>query len=158
MGRIEWAAPLPWQPPLAPFSQDYSTALRKLANHHRWINKSIRWRAPASPLCWNTERKNTENSSANDDEMRKIMEITDELLQKLPEDVIHASGKTGFGVGNIIQAIIDRVPAPKGDPDAPLQALIFDSVYNSYRGIDISFVGVSIFLANTIESIWARHR
>ncbi|QXP72083.1 elongation factor 4 [Polaribacter sp. R2A056_3_33] len=69
-------------------------------------------------------------------------EVTDDIVDLLgcdPEDVIHASGKTGFGVDNILAAIIDRVPAPKGDPDAPLQALIFDSVYNSYRGIETYF-------------------
>ena len=69
-------------------------------------------------------------------------EVTDDIVDLLgcdPEDVIHASGKTGFGVDNILEAIIDRVPAPKGDPEAPLQALIFDSVYNSYRGIETYF-------------------
>ncbi|AUC85461.1 elongation factor 4 [Polaribacter sp. ALD11] len=69
-------------------------------------------------------------------------EVTDDIVDLLgcnPEDVIHASGKTGFGVENILAAIIDRIPAPKGDPDAPLQALIFDSVYNSYRGIETYF-------------------
>jgi len=69
-------------------------------------------------------------------------EVTDDIVDLLgcdPEDVIHASGKTGFGVGDIIQAIIDRIPAPEGDVDAPLQALIFDSVYNSYRGIETYF-------------------
>ncbi|MCL7762433.1 translation elongation factor 4 [Polaribacter sp. Z014] len=69
-------------------------------------------------------------------------EVTDDIVDLLgcdPEEVIHASGKTGFGVENILAAIIDRVPAPKGDPDAPLQALIFDSVYNSYRGIETYF-------------------
>ncbi|MDB2571706.1 MAG: translation elongation factor 4 [Polaribacter sp.] len=69
-------------------------------------------------------------------------EVTDDIVDLLgcdPEDVIHASGKTGFGVDNIIQAIIDRIPAPEGDVDAPLQALIFDSVYNSYRGIETYF-------------------
>ncbi len=69
-------------------------------------------------------------------------EVTDDIVDLLgcdPEDVIHASGKTGFGVDNILQAIIDRVPAPKGNVDAPLQALIFDSVYNSYRGIETYF-------------------
>lgn len=74
--------------------------------------------------------------SANPDE------VTDDIVDLLgcdPEDVIHASGKTGFGVDNILTAIIDRIPAPKGDPDAPLQALIFDSVYNSYRGIETYF-------------------
>ena len=69
-------------------------------------------------------------------------EVTDDIVDLLgcdPEDVIHASGKTGFGVDNILKAIIDRIPAPEGDPDAPLQALIFDSVYNSYRGIETYF-------------------
>ena len=69
-------------------------------------------------------------------------EVTDDIVDLLgcdPEEVIHASGKTGFGVGNILKAIIERVPAPKGDPNAPLQALIFDSVYNSYRGIETYF-------------------
>lgn len=51
------------------------------------------------------------------------------------EDIIEASGKTGMGVQEILDAILDRVPAPKGDVDAPLEALIFDSVFNSFRGI-----------------------
>ncbi len=51
------------------------------------------------------------------------------------EDIIHASGKTGDGVENILENIIHKVPSPKGDPEAPLQALIFDSVFNSFRGI-----------------------
>ncbi|WP_439127875.1 translation elongation factor 4, partial [Polaribacter sp.] len=69
-------------------------------------------------------------------------EVTDDIVDLLgcnPEEVIHASGKTGFGVDNILKAIIERVPAPKGNPDAPLKALIFDSVYNSYRGIETYF-------------------
>jgi GTP-binding protein LepA len=69
-------------------------------------------------------------------------EVTDDIVDLLgcdAEEVIHASGKTGFGVENILEAIIDRIPAPKGDPDGPLQALIFDSVYNSYRGIETYF-------------------
>ncbi|MFL3661212.1 MAG: translation elongation factor 4 [Polaribacter sp.] len=69
-------------------------------------------------------------------------EVTDDIVDLLgcePEDVIHASGKTGFGVENILEAIIARIPAPQGDPEAPLQALIFDSVYNSYRGIETYF-------------------
>jgi GTP-binding protein LepA len=69
-------------------------------------------------------------------------EVTDDIVDLLgcdPEEVIHASGKTGFGVDNILAAIIDRIPAPEGDPEAPLQALIFDSVYNSYRGIETYF-------------------
>jgi GTP-binding protein LepA len=51
------------------------------------------------------------------------------------DEIIPASGKTGMGVLDILKAIIDRVPAPKGNPDAPLKALIFDSVFNSFRGI-----------------------
>ncbi|HDR51662.1 MAG TPA: elongation factor 4 [Mariniphaga anaerophila] len=51
------------------------------------------------------------------------------------EDIIYASGKTGMGVETILEQIIEKVPPPKGDPDAPLQALIFDSVYNSFRGV-----------------------
>ena len=69
-------------------------------------------------------------------------EVTDDIVDLLgcnPEDVVHASGKTGFGVDNILKAIIEKVPAPQGNPDAPLKALIFDSVYNSYRGIETYF-------------------
>ena len=58
-----------------------------------------------------------------------------ELIGGKREDIIEASGKTGLGVDKIIEAIITRVPAPKGNPDAPLQALIFDSVFNPFRGI-----------------------
>lgn len=58
-----------------------------------------------------------------------------DLIGCLPEDIIRASGKTGMGVNEILEAIIKRIPAPKGDPEAPLQALIFDSVFNSFRGI-----------------------
>ncbi|WP_397364122.1 translation elongation factor 4 [Olleya sp. R77988] len=69
-------------------------------------------------------------------------EVTDDIVELLgcdPSEVIHASGKTGFGAEDILQAIIERIPAPKGDPDAPLQALIFDSVYNTFRGIETYF-------------------
>ncbi|MFD1062640.1 translation elongation factor 4 [Winogradskyella litorisediminis] len=69
-------------------------------------------------------------------------EVTDDIVDLLgcdPEEVIHASGKTGFGVDNILKAIIERIPAPQGDPNAPLQALIFDSVYNTFRGIETYF-------------------
>jgi GTP-binding protein LepA len=58
-----------------------------------------------------------------------------ELLGCKREDILSASGKTGMGVHDILEAIVARIPAPKGDPNAPLQALIFDSVYNSFRGI-----------------------
>ncbi|AXO80694.1 elongation factor 4 [Olleya aquimaris] len=69
-------------------------------------------------------------------------EVTDDIVDLLgcdPSEVIHASGKTGFGAEDILQAIIERIPAPKGDPEAPLQALIFDSVYNTFRGIETYF-------------------
>ncbi|MFM2292307.1 MAG: hypothetical protein RIS29_2120 [Bacteroidota bacterium] len=58
-----------------------------------------------------------------------------ELLGCKPEEIIRASGKTGMGVDDILKAIVERIPAPKGDPEAPLQCLIFDSVFNSFRGI-----------------------
>ncbi|MFT4576293.1 MAG: GTP-binding protein LepA [Polaribacter sp.] len=69
-------------------------------------------------------------------------EVTDDIVDLLgcdAEDVIHASGKTGIGIGAILEAVIEKIPHPEGDPDAPLQALIFDSVYNSYRGIETYF-------------------
>jgi GTP-binding protein LepA len=65
-------------------------------------------------------------------------EVKDQIIDLLgckPEDIIEASGKTGQGMEDILQAVIERIPAPKGDPNAPLQALIFDSIFNSYRGI-----------------------
>ncbi|NDV70335.1 translation elongation factor 4 [Dysgonomonas sp. 25] len=65
-------------------------------------------------------------------------EVEDQIIELLgvkPEEIIRASGKTGEGVYDILRAIIERIPAPKGDPEAPLQALIFDSVFNSFRGI-----------------------
>ncbi len=68
----------------------------------------------------------------------KVEEVEDQIVELLGCDrseIIRASGKTGMGVPDILEAIIKRVPAPKGDPDAPLQALIFDSVFNSFRGI-----------------------
>ena len=58
-----------------------------------------------------------------------------DLLGCEPEDVLRVSARTGEGVQAVLDAIVDRVPAPKGDPDAPLQALIFDSVFNQFRGI-----------------------
>ena len=70
--------------------------------------------------------------------------VTDQVVDLLgckPEDVLLASGKTGQGVPEVLDAIIERIPAPQGDPDAPLQALIFDSVFNSFRGI-IAFLVV----------------
>ena len=65
-------------------------------------------------------------------------EVEDQIVDLLGckrEEIIRASGKTGLGVEDILRAIVEHVPAPKGDPDAPLQALIFDSVFNPFRGI-----------------------
>jgi len=62
-----------------------------------------------------------------------------DLLGCKDEDIIPASAKTGLGVEDILRAIIDRIPAPKGDANAPLKAIIFDSVYNSFRGIEAYF-------------------
>ena len=64
--------------------------------------------------------------------------VEDEIIELLGckrEEIMRASGKTGMGVPEILEAIVERVPAPKGDPNAPLQALIFDSVFNSYKGV-----------------------
>jgi len=65
-------------------------------------------------------------------------EVEDQIIELIgckPEDILRASGKTGMGIPDILEAIVTRVPAPKGDPEAPLQCLIFDSVFNSFRGI-----------------------
>ncbi|MBA9079568.1 translation elongation factor 4 [Rufibacter quisquiliarum] len=69
-------------------------------------------------------------------------EVSDQIIDLIgcdKEDIIHASGKAGIGIEEILAAICERIPAPKGDPEAPLQALIFDSVFNSYRGIEVYF-------------------
>ena len=65
-------------------------------------------------------------------------EVADESVDLLgckPEEILRCSAKTGMGVPEILDAIVDRIPAPKGDPNAPLQALVFDSVFNPFRGI-----------------------
>jgi len=65
-------------------------------------------------------------------------EVSDQIVDLIgcsPEDIIQASGKTGYGVDVILDTIIEKIPSPEGDPDKPLEALIFDSVFNSYRGI-----------------------
>lgn len=65
-------------------------------------------------------------------------EVEDQIVDLLGcdrEDIIRASGKTGMGIDDVLKAIVERVPAPEGDPEAPLQALIFDSVFNPFRGI-----------------------
>jgi GTP-binding protein LepA len=65
-------------------------------------------------------------------------EVSDQIIELIgcsPDDIIPASGKTGMGVETILKHVIERIPAPKGDPSKPLQAMIFDSVFNPYRGI-----------------------
>ena len=65
-------------------------------------------------------------------------EVTDEIVDLIgcaPEDVLRCSARTGEGVAEVLRAVVERIPAPQGDPDAPLQALIFDSVFNPFRGI-----------------------
>ena len=71
-----------------------------------------------------------------------IEEVEEQIIDLLgckKEEIIHASGKTGIGIEQILEAIIERIPAPVGDPEAPLQALVFDSVFNSYRGIIVYY-------------------
>jgi GTP-binding protein LepA len=71
-----------------------------------------------------------------------IEEVQDQIIELIgckPEDILLASGRTGQGVDKILEAIVARIPSPKGDPDAPLQALIFDSIYNSFRGIIVYY-------------------
>src|SRR5205085_12679739 len=70
--------------------------------------------------------------SANPEEVKD--QIVD-LLGCRREEILAASGKTGLGVPEVLEAIVNRIPAPIGNPDAPLKALIFDSVFNSFRGI-----------------------
>ena len=69
-------------------------------------------------------------------------EVSDQIIDLIgcdQEDILHASAKTGLGIQEILEAVVSRIPAPDGDPEAPLQALIFDSVYNPFRGIEAYF-------------------
>jgi GTP-binding protein LepA len=71
-----------------------------------------------------------------------VDEVKDQIIELIgckPDDILLASAKTGLGVPEILEAIVDRIPAPKGNPEAPLQALIFDSVFNSFRGIIVYY-------------------
>ncbi|HRI58121.1 MAG TPA: translation elongation factor 4 [Saprospiraceae bacterium] len=79
-----------------------------------------------------------------DMESAMIEEVQDQIIDLIGckrEDIISASGRTGIGIPEILAAVIDRVPAPSGDPNAPLQTMIFDSMFNSYRGV-IAYVRV----------------
>jgi GTP-binding protein LepA len=71
-----------------------------------------------------------------------IEEVKDQIIDLIgckPEEILLASGRTGIGIEAILEAIVQRIPSPKGNPDAPLQALIFDSVFNSFRGIIVYY-------------------
>ncbi|MGJ7031392.1 translation elongation factor 4 [Niabella hirudinis] len=71
-----------------------------------------------------------------------IDEVKDQIIDLIgckPEDILLASGRTGLGIDAVLEAIVEKIPAPKGDPGAPLQALIFDSVFNSFRGIIVYY-------------------
>ncbi|HYC40155.1 MAG TPA: translation elongation factor 4 [Chitinophagaceae bacterium] len=71
-----------------------------------------------------------------------VEEVKDQIIELIgckPNEILLASARTGVGVNEILHAIVDRIPSPKGDPAAPLQALIFDSVYNSFRGIIVYY-------------------
>ncbi len=71
-----------------------------------------------------------------------IEEVEDQIIELIgckKEEILHASGRTGVGVDGILDAIVNKIPAPVGKPDAPLQALIFDSMFNSFRGIIVYF-------------------
>ena len=85
-------------------------------------------------------------------------EVEDEIIELLGckrEEIIRASGKTGMGVDDILRAVVERIPCPTGDENAPLQALIFDSVFNSFRGIIAYFkiVNGSIRQGEQVEFI-----
>ncbi len=93
-------------------------------------------------------------------------EVKDQIVELLGckrEDILEASGKTGVGIDNILRKIVEVIPAPKGDPKAPLQALIFDSVFNSFRGIIAYFkivngtinTGDFVKFANTEKEYYA---
>jgi GTP-binding protein LepA len=101
-----------------------------------------------------------------DMEAANIEEVEDQIIDLLGckrEEIIHASGRAGIGIQDIFNAVVARIPAPKGDPDAPLQTMIFDSMFNSYRGI-IAYVrimngtlkkGDKIKFVNTGKEVYA---
>jgi GTP-binding protein LepA len=71
-----------------------------------------------------------------------VEEVSDQIIELIgckKEDILHASAKEGIGITEILEAVAHRIPAPKGDPKAPLQAMVFDSVFNPYRGIEVYF-------------------
>ena len=71
-----------------------------------------------------------------------VEEVSDQIIDLIgcdKEDILQASAKEGIGISEILEAVVDRIPSPKGDPSQPLQAMIFDSVYNSFRGVEVIF-------------------
>ncbi len=90
-----------------------------------------------------------------DMETARIEEMADQMIELTGcarEDIIEASGKTGIGVPEIMKAVVERVPAPSGDPEAPLQALIFDSVFNPFRGV-IAYVRIMNGSLKKLETV-----
>lgn len=71
-----------------------------------------------------------------------VEEVSDQIIDLIgcdKKDILQASAKEGIGISEILEAVVDRIPSPKGDPSQPLQAMIFDSVYNSFRGVEVIF-------------------
>ena len=90
-----------------------------------------------------------------DMETARIEEMADQMMELTGcarEDIIEASGKTGIGVPEIMKAVVERIPHPEGDPEAPLQALIFDSVFNPFRGV-IAYVRIMNGTLRSLDQI-----
>lgn len=68
-------------------------------------------------------------------EPERVKQEIEDVIGLEAGDAVHASGKSGIGIGDILEQVVEKVPAPTGDPEAPLKALIFDSLYDSYRGV-----------------------
>jgi GTP-binding protein LepA len=102
-----------------------------------------------------------------DMESAMVEEVQDQIIDLIGckrEDIISASGRTGIGIPEILAAAVDRIPAPSGDPERPLQTMIFDSMFNSYRGV-VAYVrvmngtmkkGDKIKFYNTGKEVWPK--
>src|SRR5262249_17978532 len=87
-----------------------------------------------------------------------VDEVKDQIIELIgckPEEILLASARTGLGVPEILDAIVERIPAPEGNAEAPLQALIFDSVFNSFRGIIVYYriLNGSIKKGDTVQFV-----